>query len=184
MSNLLRKLIIALGIACISQQSVFAQNACPDMPRAGYEGRSVESEGGPSTDVSTEYWVIPTNTPRSSMDVARTYNNLIANYITKNKPTYTCNNGWTDCVTSNGRFFRGAGSSIIPNKSGGFTKVGTTPYGMQKNVISCKSRAILSYRMLRMWELIPAKPDLPYLILNKSTWPLNVNEYGGSAPSF
>lgn len=183
MSSLLRGLILGLGLISISQHVAIAQDACPDMPRAVYDGIGY---GSHNVKIAS-YWVIPSKGSRSSVNIPKTFNNLINGYILNNKPTYSCFNGYENCVAADGRSFRGNGDSIIPNKSGGVTEVYASTFSSgygNKIVISCRNRNI---QILAFGWLSGSRdlgfPDLPYILISRKTYPIVVRTIGDS-PSF
>lgn len=151
-----------------------------------------------------EYWVIPFKGSSDSVDATKTVRNLVSNYLPRNIPSFTCSgpanlSGADNCVSSNGVYFKQSdrGDNMsgfnIPSKNGGIVLTGATRMSDPTNtgvgyggygIPSCRNNFITLYKLHELYvRENPKYPRLPYLLLEKETFPIRVTEYR-SVPQF
>ena len=171
------RLLILLGIFAIPCDAS-AETICPDMPRASY----VVLDDAIRLSIFT---IVPLKSTEKTIGYQDKWRKLAAYYFNSNSyyNGYGCFGN--ECVTTDERKykFKGNGPSIIPNRSGGTTEVGSRLWEANDLVVDCKSETAWRFKIYEIYERIPGEPQLPYIIVNKEFKAIKVKKYG-SAPSF
>lgn len=168
-----------------------SEKPCPDIPRATYS--LVERSNSDKTDIQTDNWIIPLNLNRGSFNARKSFPSIISRYTDITKPLFTCSKDWikykVSCITQDGRSFSSALGRrvVIPNKSGGFTKIQTSRVETY-NRVSCKSRTYEDYNMYYLIEDLPGadihhSKRLPYLLIDRENESIQITNHG-DAPKF
>jgi len=191
--KLLNRILILIFTPVLISEYAIAEEGCPDDQRAAYSRSDYSTQ--------SDFWIIPFN-HKGSYDPMKSFPTLISRYTGVTKPLFSCFHGQnfynqndgggnTDkmiwCSTNDGRSFGGnTWPTIIPNKSGGFSKIDIVGRSSTYVRVSCKSRIYENYQIIRFIEDIPGasrQKPLPYLIISREKYGIQVSDYGKS-PQF
>lgn len=193
------KCILFLSFCFIVTPVAAVASQCPDIPRADYSLPPIAKDGfyGGWGAIDADYWIISTKVRSDSINGVKTLDNLSKKYFLATKPSYKCYNeepqehalkylgGHADlnnCITSDGKRFKGHAERFIPNKSGSITHVVSQRIG-EKSSVSCKRKTYIRYQLYAIFENIRGNQRLPIIVAEKLTYPINVKSLG-PAPSF
>lgn len=169
----------------------FEKQCCPDT-QGSYHFPLGNSGEESRRSKRVDYWVVPTKIVIAKINGKQTINNLSANYIIQNIPSFSCYGTFSQsrvytCETPAGARYEQRQIMPymdIPAKDGNIQPVELN-YIAESGSTSCKQKYSRRYVLYGLGDISKSYPypKLPYLLLSRVSVPIKVQS-SGSAPSF